>query len=212
MPNLWQQCEQIWTHVRLATMDPQRPGPYGIMEDAAIGIRQGRILVLDSMTQLNMAELPVQPIDAGERWLTPGLIDSHTHLIYGGERSREFVQRLAGDSYAEIADAGGGILATVKATRALSQQQLTDLARPRLAALVAEGVTTIEIKSGYGLSIAAELKMLRAARALENEFPVRIRTSLLAAHAIPPEYRNRPDDYVSMICDELLPQVAAEGL
>jgi len=212
MTTPWQQCEQIWIHARVATMDPQIPGPYGIFEDAAVGVRQGRIHALGPITQAELDRLPGRQIDVQGRWLTPGLIDSHTHLVYGGERSNEFTRRLAGDSYADIARAGGGILSTVAATRALSQQQLTDLARPRLAALVAEGVTTVEIKSGYGLSIADELKMLRAARALGAELPVRIRTSLLAAHAVPPEYRERPDDYVSLICDELLPLVVTEGL
>lgn len=208
----WQQCEQIWTHARLVTMDPQRSGSYGIMDDAAIGIFQGRIHAIGPMAQLDLSKLSAEQVDATGGWLTPGLIDSHTHLVYGGQRSGEFAQRLAGNSYAEIARAGGGILATVAATRSLSQQQLTDLARPRLAALMAEGVTTVEIKSGYGLSLEDELKMLRASRALGDELPVRIRTTLLAAHAIPPEYRQRPDDYVNMICDELLPLVIAEGL
>ncbi|WP_020675025.1 imidazolonepropionase [Geopsychrobacter electrodiphilus] len=212
MSENWQQCEQIWINARVATMDPQIPGPYGIIEDAAVGVRQGRIQALGPMTQAELERLPGRQIDVQGRWLTPGLIDSHTHLVYGGERSNEFSRRLAGDSYAAIASAGGGILATVAATRALSQQQLTDLARPRLAALCAEGVTTVEIKSGYGLNLPDELKMLRAARALGKELPVRIRTTLLAAHAVPPEYRERPDDYVSLICDELLPQAVAEGL
>jgi imidazolonepropionase len=208
----WQSCEQLWINVRLATMDPLRSGPYGIMEDAAIGVAAGRIQVLAPMSQLNLAGISGRLIDAGGNWLTPGLIDSHSHLIYGGQRSGEFSRRLAGESYAEIARDGGGILATVATTRGLSQEQLTELARPRLQALLAEGVTTIEIKSGYGLNLGDELKMLRAARALSDEFPVRIRTTLLAAHSLPPEYRERPDDYVSLICDELLPQVAREGL
>ena len=212
MLNIWQQCERIWINARLATMDPQIPGPYGILEQGAIGIRKGRIQSLAPLAQLDLDALPAQLIDAQGGWLTPGLIDSHTHLVYGGQRSAEFTQRLAGESYAEIARAGGGILATVAATRSLSQQQLTDLARPRLAALIAEGVTTVEIKSGYGLSVADELKMLRAARSLGDELPVRIRTTLLAAHAIPPEYRSESDAYVALICDELLPQVVAEGL
>ncbi len=212
MTNQLQQCEQLWLNVNLATMDPQRPGPYGAVENAALGLTGGRIVLLAPMEELAGARLPETAIDAGGAWLTPGLIDSHTHLVWGGQRSHEFARRLAGDSYADIARAGGGILATVSATRALSEAQLVAAARPRLQALLREGVTTVEIKSGYGLTIADELKMLRAARALAAEFPVRIRTTLLAAHAVPPEYTGRADAYVEQICRELLPQVAAEKL
>jgi len=208
----WQQCEQIWINVNLATMDPQRPAPYGIVEQGVIGICRGRIRALAPMTELDLSALPGRPIDAGGAWLTPGLIDSHTHLIWGGQRSGEFTRRLAGADYAEIARDGGGILATVRATRALSERELITRARPRLRALLNEGVTTVEIKSGYGLTCDDELKMLRAARALGEEFPVRIRTTLLAAHAVPPEFIGRADDYVELICERLLPEVAAEGL
>jgi len=212
MASPWHNCEQVWINARLATMDPRRPGPCGELEAGAIGIGDGRILALAPMAELARSTLPVEPVDARGAWVTPGLIDSHTHLVYGGQRSDEFGRRLAGAGYAEIARAGGGILATVEATRACSQRRLVDLARPRLKALLAEGVTTVEIKSGYGLTCEDELKMLRAARELGRELPVRVRTTLLAAHAVPPEYRQRADDYVSMICEELLPQVAEEGL
>lgn len=144
--------------------------------------------------------------------MTPGLIDCHTHLVYAGNRADEFEQRLEGVSYAEIAKAGGGILSTVRATRAASEDELVAASLPRLEALLADGVTTVEIKSGYGLTLADELKMLRVARRLGQLRPVRVTTTLLGAHALPPEYAGRADDYVSLVCDEMIPAAAAEGL
>lgn len=144
--------------------------------------------------------------------LTPGLVDCHTHLVYAGNRAGEFEQRLEGASYEEIARAGGGILSSVRATRAASEDQLIAASLARLDALLADGVTTLEIKSGYGLTLADELKMLRVARRLGQLRPVRVVTTLLGAHAVPPEYAGRADDYVSLVCDEIIPAAVAEGL
>jgi len=144
--------------------------------------------------------------------MTPGLVDCHTHLVYAGNRAGEFEQRLEGLSYAEIAKAGGGILSSVRATRAASESELIAASLPRLDALLADGVTTVEIKSGYGLTVADELKMLRVARRLGELRPVRVITTLLGAHALPPEYAGRADDYVSLVCDEMIPAAVAEGL
>ncbi len=155
---------------------------------------------------------PDEVHDLGGAWVTPGLIDCHTHLVFAGTRAGEYAERLRGASYEQIARAGGGILATVRAVRATSEEQLFDESAPRLAALVAEGVTTIEIKSGYGLTFADEAKMLRVARALGRAFPVTVRTTLLAAHTVPPEYRGRSQEYIEVIAREWLPALLAEGL
>jgi imidazolonepropionase len=164
------------------------------------------------------AELPGSPsagcqvLDGKGALLTPGLIDCHTHLVWAGSRYREFEQRLAGASYADIAKAGGGIASTVKATRAASEGELLVLATKRAARLMAEGVTTIEIKSGYGLDLENELKLLRVARAVGERLSVNVRTTLLAAHALPPEYQDRSDDYIRCVCDQILPAAASAGL
>jgi len=150
--------------------------------------------------------------DLGGAWVTPGLIDCHTHLVFAGTRADEYAERLRGVSYEQIARAGGGILATVRAVRAASEEQLVEESAPRLAALLAEGVTTVEIKSGYGLTLADEAKMLRVARHLGRAFPLRVRTTLLAAHTLPPEFRGRADEYIEIIAREWLPALAAEGL
>src|SRR5580700_5172657 len=150
--------------------------------------------------------------DLAGAWVTPGLIDCHTHLVFAGTRANEYAERLRGRSYEEIARAGGGILATVRAVRAASEEQLFDESAPRLAALLTEGVTTIEIKSGYGLTLADEAKMLRVARHLGRAFPVTVRTTLLAAHTLPPEYRGRADAYIEAIAREWLPELCAQGL
>ena len=150
--------------------------------------------------------------DLGGAWVTPGLIDCHTHLVFAGTRAAEYAERLRGASYEDIARAGGGILSTVRAVRAASEQQLIEESAPRLAALLAEGVTTVEIKSGYGLTLADEAKMLRVARHLGRAFPVTVRTTLLAAHTLPPEYQGRADEYIEVIAREWLPALAGEGL
>lgn len=205
-------CEKIWINARLATMDPRVKTPYGLLKDHAIGVQNGKITYISPMHDINIDAFQGEIIDSQGNILTPGLIDSHTHLIYGGQRSLEFTQRLNGSSYEEISRAGGGILATVNATRALTENELIEQARPRLEALLNEGVTTVEIKSGYGLTLNDELKMLRAAKKLATEYPFHLRSTLLAAHAIPPEFYGATDDYIDLICKEMIPLVAAENL
>lgn len=201
------------TNVNLATMVPAEGDPYGAVEDGAIAIEDGRIAWLGAM-----ADLPAHAWDAGVsrdadgRWATPGLIDCHTHIVYGGNRAHEFELRLEGATYEEIARAGGGIVSTVAATRAASEDDLVASAMPRVAALLEEGVTTIEIKSGYGLETETELRMLRAARRLGEALPVDVATTFLGAHALPGEYTGRPDAYIDLVCEEMLPAAAREGV
>jgi imidazolonepropionase len=183
-------------------------GGYGIIPKAAVLIENGRIAWVGPA-----ADAPPGPtVDCGGRLLTPGLIDCHTHLVYGGNRANEFELRLTGVPYAEIARAGGGIAATVRATRAESEVQLFDSASKRLDTLIGEGVTTIEIKSGYGLDVDSELKMLRVARQLGRVRPVDVRTTFLGAHSIPPEYKDRREDYVRLVCEQAMPAAAHAGL
>jgi imidazolonepropionase len=201
-------CDRVWHNARLATLAP--PG-LGIVEGGTIAAADGRIVFAGAT-----ADAPSfdggERIDCGGRWITPGLIDCHTHLVYAGDRAREFEMRLNGASYEEIARAGGGILSTVKATRAASESDLTAAALPRLDALIAEGVTTVEIKSGYGLSLEHEMKQLRAARALAGLRKVAISTTCLAAHALPPEASGDKDAYIDLVCREMIPAIAREGL
>ena len=185
-------------------------GPYGLIEDAAIFIEDGKIAWVGH--QMDAPKNSAEPIDLEGRTVTPALIDCHTHLIYGGNRAKEFEMRLLGASYEEIARAGGGINSTVSATRNASEDELVALALPRLDALLAEGVSTIEIKSGYGLSLESELSMLRAARRLATLRPVRIKTSFLAAHAVPKEYMDRADAYIDEVCIPALAAAHEEGL
>ena len=198
------------TNANVATMT--RANAYGAIPEAALGIIGERIAWLGSMRELPRDAHAARVLDAGARWITPGLVDCHTHLVYAGNRAHEFEQRLAGVTYAQITRAGGGIHATVRATRAASEDELVAVSRPRLAALAAEGVTTIEIKSGYGQDTATEMKELRAARRLAAACNVDVRTTLLAAHALPPEFNGRRDGYLDLVCGEMIPAVAAEGL
>lgn len=186
-------------------------GPCGLISPGAIALMGARIAWVGPDRELP-AKLPagVEVTDARGALVTPGLIDCHTHLVWAGSRHREFEQRLTGANYEEIACAGGGILSTVAATRAASEQELLEFAVRRAARLVAEGVTCLEIKSGYGLELQTELKLLRVARAVGERLPVTVTTTLLAAHAVPPEFRGRADDYIKCVCDEILP--AAVGL
>jgi imidazolonepropionase len=186
---------------------------YGLIPRGAVALAGGRIEWVGADSELP-ARLPaaIAVDDAKGALVTPGLIDCHTHLVWAGSRHREFEQRLAGASYEEIARAGGGIASTVSATRAATERQLLALAAKRAARLVAEGVTTIEIKSGYGLDLDNELKLLRVARAVGERLPVTVRTTLLAAHAVPPEFQGRADDYIECVCDKILPAAAAAGL
>jgi imidazolonepropionase len=206
-------CSALWTQARLATMVPGSQAPYGAIDNGAIAIAGERIHWVGEQSRLP-ADIPagVSVHSAEGRWLTPGLVDCHTHLVYGGDRAREFEQRLTGVSYEEIARQGGGIVSTVTATRAASEDELARSARSRLAALSAEGVTTIEIKSGYGLDLDTELKMLRAARRLGENGDTDVVTSFLGAHALPPEYSGRGDDYIDFVCREVMPRVAEQGL
>ncbi|WP_370954826.1 imidazolonepropionase [Bosea sp. RCC_152_1] len=204
-------CDKLWTNVRLATMSLKVSTPYGAIEDGVIAARDGRIVYAGSRSEAPVFDAAVS-IDCAGRWITPGLIDCHTHLVYGGDRAHEFELRLQGATYEEIARAGGGILSTVKATREASEDTLFASADRRLAALMAEGVTTVEIKSGYGLEHQAELKQLRVARRIGRERPVTVRTTFLGAHAVPPEYKGRSGDYTALVAGPMLDAVAAEGL
>jgi imidazolonepropionase len=203
--------DRLLTDCHVATMDPAVPGPFGAIEDAAIGIVDGTIVRVGRRVELaGYRAREVEPL--GGAWITPGLIDCHTHLVFGGNRAGEFEQRLGGASYEEIARAGGGIVSSVKATRLASLDELVKQARPRLHALMRSGVTTIEIKSGYGLDVPSELKMLRAAGALAESEPVRVSRTLLALHALPPEFRDDREGFVAMATEEMLPAVAEERL
>lgn len=208
-------CEKIWINAQIASLDSRQPASYGLLTQHALGVSQGLIQNIAPMSAFEQARInlnEVEIIDVHGAYLTPGLIDCHTHLIYAGHRAQEFEQRLLGLSYQQIAQQGGGILSTVGATRAASVEQLIELAIPRLKALIAEGVTTLEIKSGYGLDLVTELNILRAARQLAQVFPIRISTTLLGAHALPPDYKNRADAYIDWVCAELIPAAVAENL
>jgi len=198
----------LWQHCHAATM---AQGSYSVIEDAAIVSNAGLIEWIGRRADVPALEI-AHTVDLNGAWVTPGLIDCHTHAVFGGNRSGEFEQRLQGVSYAEIAAQGGGIASTVRATRAASEDELFTSARQRVQALMRDGVTTLEIKSGYGLDLANERKMLRVARRLAEELPLAVRATCLAAHALPPEYAGRADDYIAHICDEMLPALAEEGL
>ncbi len=198
----------LWQHCHVATM---ANGKYSIIEDAAMVTAGSLIEWVGPRSQAPTADY-AQVHDLQGAWVTPGLIDCHTHAVFGGNRSGEFEQRLEGVSYAEIAAKGGGIASTVRATRAATEDELFLSAEKRLRSLLGDGVTTVEIKSGYGLDLANERKMLRVARRLGEALPVSVRATCLAAHALPPEYKDRADDYIEHICKEMLPALAAEGL
>jgi imidazolonepropionase len=198
----------LWQHCHVATM---AAGKYSIIEDAAMVTAGSLIEWIGPRSQAPTADY-AQVHDLQGAWVTPGLIDCHTHTVFGGNRSGEFEQRLEGVSYADIAAKGGGIASTVRATRAATEDELFASAHKRLRSLLRDGVTTVEIKSGYGLDLANERKMLRVARRLGEALPVSVRATCLAAHALPPEYKDRADDYIEHICAEMLPALAAEGL
>ena len=204
--------DAIWVNGRLATM-AESGIAWGAIDDGAVATQDGRIVWIGPRNALaaEPRSLSRAVHDLDGRWLTPGLIDCHTHLVYGGDRAREFELRLQGASYADIARAGGGIVATVAATRAADEETLFAAARRRLAALLAEGVTTVEIKSGYGLELASEMKQLRVARRLGAELPVTVRTTFLGAHAVPPEFAGRSGAYIDSVV-AMLPEVKAAGL
>ncbi|ERK16835.1 Imidazolonepropionase [Serratia fonticola AU-P3(3)] len=201
-------CDSLWHGADIVTM---RDGKYHIISNGAIAVRAGKIVWMGEQAAMPaLAATKTVKLDGGI--ITPGLVDCHTHLVFGGNRSGEFEQRLNGVSYAEIAAQGGGIISTVKATRDAQEELLLEQALFRLRPLLAEGVTCIEIKSGYGLTLASELKMLRVARRLAKILPVEVKTTCLAAHALPPEYAGRSDDYIDLVCNTIIPEAAAAGL
>jgi len=199
------EADLLFTNVRLATM----VDGYGEIEDGALAVKDGRIAWLGARAEAP----PARDVhDCGGAWMTPGLVDCHTHIVHAGNRSDEWEARLDGATYEDIARRGGGIMSTVRATRAADVGTLLAQSLPRVARLLSEGVTTIEIKSGYGLELEAEARMLRAARLVAERLPVRVATTFLGAHALPPEFAGRPDDYVDALCTHMLPVLAAQGL
>jgi imidazolonepropionase len=197
----------LFTNVHLATM----AGGYGEIRDGAIAVKDGRIAWLGRQADMAAGAVAQTMHDGGGCWLTPGLIDCHTHIVHAGNRSDEFEARLNGATYEDIARAGGGIMSTVRATRAASEDELMRQSLPRVRSLLAEGVTTLEIKSGYGLTLESEANMLRVARRIGRELPVGVATTFLGAHALPPEFAGRADDYITEVCAMIAP-LAAEGL
>ena len=211
--------DQVWIDINIATMDANIGEPYGAITQAAMAVKDGKIAWLGPRSELPEFDVLATPVYRGKgNWVTPGLIDAHTHLVFAGSRANEFELRLKGASYEEIARAGGGIISTVKACREADEAELFELGRQRLNALAKEGVTTVEIKSGYGLDIETELKLLRVARELGKHHHVDVKTTFLGAHAIPPEYKDaansteRSDAYVDLVVNEMLPAVMAENL
>ena len=206
------QWQTLWLNVNLATMENGGKN-YGEIREAALAITDGKISWLGKESDLpayNKDEVDV--IDGQGKWLTPGLIDCHTHLVYGGNRANEFEMRLQGKSYQEIAESGGGIISTVKATREAKESELLASALPRLTSLHRQGVTTVEIKSGYGLDLANEVKMLKVAGQLAKELPITIKRTFLGAHALPIEYKDDSDGYIDLVCNEMMPVIAEQKL
>jgi len=201
-------CDRLWRNAGLATLAGEG---LGLVEDGVVAAASGRIVYAGPANAAPAFDA-AETFDCAGRWITPGLIDCHTHLIHAGNRAREFEMRLEGATYEEIARAGGGIRSTMTATRAAGEADLVATALPRLDALIAEGVTTVEVKSGYGLTLEDELKMLRATRVLGNFRPVRIRSTFLGAHALPPEYAADQDGYIDLVCDRMIPAIAGEGV
>ena len=200
--------DSIWINAHLVTMADDQG--YGIIENGAIAVEDGKIAWVGA--EEDLPEHSATVYDAGGNWITPGLIDCHTHLVYGGNRANEFEMRLNGASYEDIAKAGGGILSTVEATREASMDELFDAAVPRVQNLMHEGVTGLEIKSGYGLDTETEAKMLRVATLLRDKTGLRVQRTFLGAHALPSEYKDKSDDYIDLVCDEMMPQLAEEDL
>ena len=203
----------LLTDANIATMDSTIDAPYGAIKNAALAIKNGEIVWLGEQSNLPSFDAFATPtLSIKGQWLTPGLIDCHTHLIFAGSRAEEFEQRLQGVSYEQIAAQGGGIASTVKATREADHEQLFVDAKDRLNTLLAEGVTTAEIKSGYGLDVENEIKILEVARLLNEHHPIDIKTTFLGAHALPPEYKGRADEYIDLVCTQMLEQVVANNL
>jgi imidazolonepropionase len=206
------QWQTLFVNVNLATMSEGASG-YGVIKNGALAISEGKIAWLGKEADLPVYDRnSIDVIDGCNLWLSPGLIDCHTHLVYGGDRANEFEMRLEGKSYEEIANAGGGIVSTVSATRKACEKTLFDSALKRLTALHYQGVTTIEIKSGYGLDLNNEIKMLKVAGMLAKALPVSVKRTFLGAHALPVEFKGKPDEYVDLVCNEMLPKVAKDKL
>ncbi|TNE57527.1 MAG: imidazolonepropionase [Alphaproteobacteria bacterium] len=203
--------DRIWKGAGLVTCEGEG---LGLIEQGLIAVRDNEIVWVGAEVDAPRDKIAATPqiVSLNGGWVFPGLIDCHTHLVFGGNRAREFEMRLEGATYEEIARAGGGILSTVKATRAASEEELFAASLPRARDLLREGVTTLEIKSGYGLDLQSEIKMLKVARAIGAELGLTIKTSCLAAHALPPEYAGRAGDYIDLICSQILPRLAEEGL
>jgi len=206
--------DTLFINANLATMGPNIDVPYGAIENGALGVKDGRISWVGKMDDLPKPEnVEVENVwDCKSDWITPGLVDCHTHLVFSGNRAREFEQRLQGTSYAEIAKNGGGIVSTVKATREATLRLLHLESTVRLGDMFDSGVTTVEIKSGYGLDLNTEIKMLQVVKELGEKYDMRIQATFLGAHALPPEYKDRPDDYIDLVCNEMIPEVARLGL
>ncbi|MCL1124050.1 imidazolonepropionase [Shewanella surugensis] len=205
--------DQVWIDINIATMDPTSTIPYGAITQGAMAIKEGKIAWIGERKDLPKFDTLSTPIYRGKGgWITPGIIDAHTHLVFAGNRAHEFEQRLEGMSYEDIALAGGGILSTVNACREASEAELFELGRQRLNALAREGVTTVEIKSGYGLDTETELKLLRVARALGEHHHIDVKTTFLGAHAIATEYQGRADDYIDLVINDMLPKVIKDNL
>lgn len=205
--------DTLWRNAHLATMGSPGGG-WGLLADGALAIRAGRIAWVGPRADLppDADRRSAEVRDAGGRWLTPGLVDCHTHLVFGGDRADEFERRLAGERYEEIARSGGGILSTVRETREADDVELFRRAEARARRLLSEGVTALEVKSGYGLDVESELRMLRVARRLGRELPLTVRTTLLGAHALPAEYRDDREAYLRLVRDEMLPRACREEL
>jgi imidazolonepropionase len=204
--------DSLWVNVHLATMT--QSNPYGMVENGALAVGGEKIAWIGNRNALpaDLESRATEVYNGQGGWMTPGLVDCHTHLVYGGSRAREFELRLQGATYEEIARQGGGIRSTVSATRKADEDSLLKQSAPRLAALMQEGVTTVEIKSGYGLDLETEMRMLRVARKLGEKFPVTVMPTFLGAHALPPEYEGKSDQYIDFVCEDVLPEVAAQKL
>lgn len=202
----------LWINTNLATMIPGTP--YGAIEDGAIAVSDGKIVWVGKRKSLpRLIETKASNVyDIEGYWITPGMVDCHTHLVYSGSRANEFELRLQGATYEDIARLGGGIQSTVFATRSADEESLFRQSAPRLLALMSEGVTTVEIKSGYGLDLDTEIRMLRVTRRLGKAYPVTVFPTFLGAHALPPEFEGRSDDYIDFVCEQVLPEVSAQGL
>ncbi|WP_105170317.1 imidazolonepropionase [Pseudoalteromonas sp. T1lg24] len=208
-----QSFDLVITNVHIATMDSAIDDTYGTVLSAALGIKNGKIAWCGNAADFPEFDSLQTPVVNGHgKWITPSLIDCHTHIVCAGNRANEFEMRLNGASYQEIAAQGGGIISTVKATREADHEALFVSAKDRLNALLNEGVTTVEIKSGYGLDLDSEIKMLEVAEQLNQHHPIDVQKTFLGAHALPPEYKGKADDYITLVCDEMMPKVAELNL